>query len=123
MQGDALVLMGWPVSTKTNGISSRPLDELRRKMNDANIWHWYHKSSTDVDNDFHLVVGHHNGVPQRETMEAVAAVRTYLAQHPVQLDVGVDQISVIAADSPTLAPAQFIGRLPVDPAEIVKLYR
>jgi hypothetical protein len=123
VQGEAFVLMGWPVSTVANGISCRPLDELRRKMNDANIWHWYHNSSTDVDNDFHLVVGHHNAVPQHEATEAVVAVRTYLAQHPVQLDVGVDQVSVIAADSPALAPAQFIGGLPADPADIVRLYR
>lgn len=123
MQGDAFVLMGWPVSTVANGISQRPLDELRRKMNAANILHWYHESSTDVDNDFHLVVGHHNGVWQHETTEAVQAVRTYLVQHPVQIEVGVDQITIIAANSPTLAPAQFIGRLPADLADILNLYR
>ena len=123
MQGDAFVLMGWPVSTVTNGIPQRSLDELRRKMNDANILHWYHESSADVDNDFHLVIGHHNGVSYQETTEAVHAVRAYLVQHPVEIEVGVDQIAVIAADSPTLAPAHFIGRLPLDPADIVDLYR
>jgi hypothetical protein len=121
MPGEAFVLMGWPVSSVAN--SQTALDKLRRGMNDANIWHWYHNSPTDVDNDFHLVVGHHNGVSQHETAEAVHAVRSYLAQHRVQLDVGVDQIAVIAATSPTLAPAEFVGRLPVDPADIVKLYR
>jgi hypothetical protein len=122
-QGDALVLMGWPVSTAVNGISQRPLDELRRKMNDANIWHWYHKSPADVDNDFHLVVGHHDGAPQPELTEAVCAVRACLMRHPVQIEVGIDQIVVIAANSPTLVPAQFAGRIPVDPAEIADLYR
>jgi hypothetical protein len=123
VQGDAFVLMGWPVSTVTSGISQRPLDELRREMNDANILHWYHESRADIDNDFHLVVGHHNGVSQHETTEAVRAVRAYLAKHPVQIEVGVDQLAIIASNSPTLAPAQFIGRLPVDPADIVNLYR
>jgi hypothetical protein len=122
-QGDAFVLMGWPVGTVTNGVSDRPLDKLRRKMNDANILHWYHESRTDIDNDFHLVVGHHNGTPEHETAEAVRCVRAYLTQHPVQVDVGVDQIAIIASNSPTLAPAQFIGRLPVDPADIVNQYR
>lgn len=122
-QGDAFVLMGWPVSTVTNGISHRPLDELRRKMNEANILHWYHDCSTDIDNDFHLVVGHGNGVPPHESIEAVRAVRSHLAQHPVPIEVGVDQIAIIAANSPTLAPARFIGRFPVDPAAIVNLYR
>ena len=122
VQGDAFVLVGWPVSTVTNGIASGPLDDLRRAMNDANIVHWYHRSSTDIDNDFHLVIGHHNGAPQGETEEAVSAVRAYLAQHPVQVEVGVDQIAIVAADSPTLAPARFIGRLPIDSADIVNLY-
>jgi hypothetical protein len=123
LQGDAFVLMGWPVSTVSNGMPDQPLDGLRRKMNDANILHWYHKSCTDIDNDFHLVVGHHNGATEQETAEAVRCVRAYLAQHPVQVAVGVDQIAIIAANSPTLAPAQFIGRLPVDRAEIVNQYR
>jgi hypothetical protein len=123
VQGEAFVLMGWPISTVVNGISHRPLDELRREMNDANILHWYHESWTDIDNDFHLVIGHHNRVSGHEASEAVRVVRTYLAQHPAQVEVGVDQIAIIAANSPTLAPARFIGRLPVDPAEIVNLYR
>jgi hypothetical protein len=122
LQGDAFVLVGWPVSTVANGSAPGPLDDLRRAMNDANIVHWYHRSSTDIDNDLHLVIGHHNGASQRETKEAVSAVGTYLARHPVQVEVGVDQIAIIAADSPTLAPARFIGRLPIDSADIVNLY-
>jgi hypothetical protein len=121
--GNAFVLMGWPVATVAQGISARPLDQLRRAMNEANILHWYHDSLTDIDNDFHLVAGHHDGASPDEAVDAVDAVRTYLAQHPVQIDVGVDQISIIAANSPTLAPAQFTSRLPVDPADIAKLYR
>ena len=121
--GNAFVLMGWPAATVAQGISARPLDRLRRTMNEANIVHWYHDSPTGIDNDFHLVVGHHDGVSPAEAAAAVDAVRTYLAQHPVQIDVGVDQVSIIAADSPTLAPAQFVAPLPVDPGDIAKLYR
>ncbi len=123
VQGDAFVLVRWPVSTVAQGISARPLDQLRRAMSEANILHWYHNSPTDIDNDFHLVVGHHDGIPPRRVTQAVRAVRSYLTRHPAPIDVGVDQVSVIAANTPTLAPAQFIGRLPVDPADIVRLYR
>ncbi len=123
VQGDAFVLMGWPVSTVQNGVASKPLDDLRRKMNDANIMHWYHESSTDIDNDFHLVIGHHHCRAAHNVRDAVHRVRAYLAQHPVQIAVGVDQVVVIAADSPTLAPARFIGRLPLNPADIAGLYR
>lgn len=123
LQGNAFVIMGWPASTVANGISDRPLDGLRRNMNDANILHWYHQSRTDIDNDFHLVIGHHNGATEQETTEAVRCVRAFLEHHPVQVELGVDQITIIAANSPTLAPAQFIGRLPIDPADIVNQYR
>jgi hypothetical protein len=123
VQGNAFVLVGWPVSTVADGISPGPLDELRRAMSGANILHWYHESPADIDNDFHLVVGHHIGAPERQTREAVRAVRAYLADHPVQIAVGTDQLAIIGADSPTLAPAKFIGRLPADPADIVRLYR
>jgi hypothetical protein len=123
VQGAAFVLMGWPVATAVNGGSVRPLDDLRRSMAEANIRHWYHQSATDVDNDFHLVVGHHDGAAERDTTAAVQAVRAYLAEHSVEAGVGVEQVSVIASDSPTLAPARYIGRLPVDPAQIAGLYR
>lgn len=123
VQGHAFVLMGWPVAAAANGSSLRPLDELRRKMTEANIRHWYHESATDVDNDFHLVVGHHEGAAEHDRTAVVHAVRAYLAEHPVEVEVGVEQVSVIASDSPTLAPARFIGQLPIDPAEIARLYR
>lgn len=123
VQGNAFVLVGWPLSAVTAGLSPGPLDKLRRAMNEANILHWYHEPVADVDNDFHLVVGHHDGVPEHKAKDAVRGVRAYLAQHPVQVEVGADQLTIIAADSPTLAPAQFIGRLPVEPADIVNLYR
>jgi hypothetical protein len=122
-QDGSLVLIGWPVSTVLNGITQKPLDDLRRKMNEANILHWYHNSWSDVDNDFHLVVGHYDNVLQRNIKEAVNAASSYLSWHPIQLEVGVNQIAVIAADRPTLAPTRFIGRLPVDPADLIKLYR
>ena len=63
VRGPAFVLMGWPLATITGGISVKPLDDLRRNMKDANILHWYHESPSDIDNDFHLVVGHHDGAP------------------------------------------------------------
>jgi hypothetical protein len=122
LQGDAFVLVGWPVSTVENGIAHQPLDDLRRAMNEANILHLYHDSLADADNDFHLVIGHHNGVPGQEAAEAVHAVRAYLARHPVQLEVGVDQVAIVASNSPGLAPAEFVGRMPVNPADLVGLY-
>jgi hypothetical protein len=122
-QGKALVLVGWPVSTVRHGLSQRPLDDLRHRMADAGVWHWYHDSPQDVDNDLHLVVGHCDGAPAGRINGAVGAVCDHLAGHPVEVDVGADQITIIASDSPTLTPATFAARLPADPAAVEGLYR
>jgi hypothetical protein len=118
----ALVMMGWPASA-VNGSPDRELDRIRRKMNAAGILHRYHQSWTDVDNDFHLVVGHYDAGPQGDIDEAVRAIRDHLSGRPVQIDVGIGQLSVVASDSTTLAPAQFIGRFPVDARDLMNLYR
>ena len=60
-RGDALVLMGWPVSSLASGGRAQPLDALRREMAEAGVLHKYHVRPADVDNDFHLVVGHYAG--------------------------------------------------------------
>ena len=122
-QDGSLVLMGWPEATVMNGISQKPLDDLRRQMNEANILHWYHQSWSDVDNDFHLVIGRYNAVSQHKANEAVRDVSLLLSEQPTGIEVGINEIAIIAADSPTLAPARFIGRLPVDPTDIANLYR
>lgn len=119
---DAFVLMGWPENTIRHGSAAQPLDDLRRDLSRANVPHWYHNGPGDMDNDFHLVVGHLTSAPPDSTAAAVQAVRSYLAEHPVHLEVGVDQLAVVASYSTTLAPAEFVGRLPVNPASIARLY-
>ena len=59
VQDHAFVLMGWPADSLAG--AGRPLDELRREMNAANVRHKYHVRATDVDDDLYLVVGHHAG--------------------------------------------------------------
>jgi hypothetical protein len=121
-QGDAFALVGWPVSTIVNGSTSRPLDDLRRAMNKAGIMHIYHKSMTDIDNDLYLVIGHHDDAPADRVSGAVRMVRTYLKNHPIDIDLGIDAVSVIVSDSPTLVPAKFIGKIPADDSEIQRLF-
>jgi hypothetical protein len=121
-QDGALVLVGWPVVTVENGISARPLDKLRRTMNEANVLHWYHQSWCDIDNDSHIVIGHYSNVSRPQINELARAVSNYLADNPIRVEVGVNQLSVVASDSPTLEPAQFVGRFPLNPAEIRGLY-
>ena len=123
VQGDAFVILGWPRSTVVSGISKKPLDDLRREMGEANILHWYHESPADIDNDFHMVVGHHAAAAPARTAAAVAAVREHLSEHPIDIAVGSQQVTIIASDSPTLAPALFAGQITKDNSEIIELFR
>jgi hypothetical protein len=122
--GRSLVLMGWPAAALASAGQSQPLDALRRSMAAAGVLHRYHAGPDDVDDDFHLVVGHY--APEAEpgrVQQAVVAVREYLTAHPVDLLVGPEQVRLLAADSPTLAAPWFSSRLPVDAGAVARLYR
>jgi hypothetical protein len=121
-RGDALVLMGWPVSSLAGGGRAQPLDALRREMAEAGVLHKYHVRSADVDNDFHLVVGHYADAPAALVAAAVGAVREDLAGRSVEFDVGLDQVRILATDSTDLAAPWFSSGLPVAADRIAGLY-
>ena len=119
VQDKAFVLMGWPAVSLAG--AGMPLDELRREMNTANVLHKYHARAIDVDNDLHLVVGHHTGAPAEALARATAAVRDKLAAGPVDLAIGLTDVKIVAADSHTLAPPLFVGDIPADEAALLTL--
>jgi hypothetical protein len=119
VQDRAFVLMGWPADSLAGG--TRPLDELRREMNAAGVWHRYHARAADVDNDMHLVVGHHAGAPADVLTRATAAVRDKLAAGPADLAIGRDDVKIVAADSPTLAPPLYVSGIPAAAADVLAL--
>ena len=71
VQGDKAVLMGWPVCNHTLDVSNTTyldlpretylypstLDQLRKAAQAFNILHAYHRTPTDVDNDFYFRIG------------------------------------------------------------------
>lgn len=70
IQGDKLVLMGWPVrgqplaNVETNTLTFQEsriypsvLDDIRRASQKFNVLHSYHRILTDVDNDFYFRIG------------------------------------------------------------------
>jgi hypothetical protein len=67
-------------------------------MNAAGVLHRYHARAADVDNDMHLVVGHHAGAPADALARAAAAVRDKLAADPADLAIGRDEGKIGAAD-------------------------
>jgi hypothetical protein len=123
-RGGALVLIGWPVLSLASAGRSRPLDALRRAMAAAGVLHRYHARPADVDDDLHAVVGHYAADAQPDRVAAtVGAVREFLAGHPIEVPVGLGQVRVLAADSPTLAAPWFSSRLPVAAGTLARLYR
>ena len=125
VQGEAFVLMGWPADSlagvEGSSRTRRPLDELRRAMNAAGVLHRYHARPADVDNDLHLVVGHHAGAPAGALARATAAVRDKLAADPADLAIGLSDVTIVAADSHTLAPPLYVSGVPAPAAEVLAL--
>jgi hypothetical protein len=116
VQGKAFVVIGWPVVSLGGG--GRPLDELRRKMNAANVLHKYHRRYTDVDDDLYMVVGHHDGAPADALSRAADAVRERLASNPIEVEIGIGDLKIVAADSHTLTPALLVSDIPADEAAV-----
>jgi len=119
VQGEAFVLVGWPAESIFG--AGRPLDELRREMNAAGALHRYHARPADVDNDLHLVVGHHAGAPASALARATAAVRDQLAAEPADLAIGLSDVKIVAADSHTLAPPLYVSGVPAAAADVLAL--
>ena len=119
VQGQAFVLVGWPAESLAG--AGRPLDDLRREMNAAGVLHRYHTRPGDVDNDLHLVVGHQAGAPAAALARATAAVRDKLAADPADLAIALSDVTIVAADSHTLAPPLYVSGIPAATAEVLAL--
>jgi hypothetical protein len=89
-------------------------------MNAAGLLHRYHARPGDVDNDLHMVVGHHAGAPAAALSRATAAVRDMLAAEPADLAIGLADVKVVAADSHTLAPPLFVSGIPADDVSVLE---
>ena len=119
VQGEAFVLVGWPADSLAG--LGQPLDELRREMNAAGVLHRYHARPADVDNDLHLVVGHQAGAPAAALARATAAVRDKLAADPADLAIALSDVTIVAADSHTLAPPVYVSGIPAAAADVLAL--
>ena len=67
-----------------------------------------------------MVVGHHAGAPAAALGRATAAVRDMLAAEPADLAIGLADVTVVAADSHTLAPPLFVSGIPADDVSVLK---
>jgi len=115
VQGEKAVLIGWPCRTDSRGIPrSYPptLDTIRRRAKRFGILHSYHRSDTDLDNDFFFRIGlvDRDAVSDAAVTTLEQRVRRYLSGHaPLLLPVGMDDLRVAAYRD---------ERLPVDSTEV-----
>jgi len=116
VQDRAFVLVGWPADSLAG--AARPLDDLRREMNAAHVLHRYHVRATDIDNDLHLVVGHHTDAAAGSLERATDAVRGQLAAAGIDIAIGLGDVKIVAADSRTLAPPLYVSEIPADEAAL-----
>jgi hypothetical protein len=133
IQGDKVVMMGWPIRGKplprppaTSSALVREaklypltLEVIRHAAQAYGVLHAYHQGLTDVDNDLFFRIGLLIDQPSlseqvRDTLEAEA--RQFLSiQPPLVLDIHLEQVSVALYQEDTLPRATTRGWSLVDP--------
>jgi hypothetical protein len=143
VQGDRVVMMGWPVSAATADESpgetlrvrsryanwpvsaatadeSPPvLDALRRAAQAYGILHAYHRAPADVDNDLYFRIGlvDRRSVSHRAIEEVEHRVREDLARLPPLItEVGLADLQVAAYIDEMLPPASTLAWALAEPA-------
>lgn len=116
VQGRSVVVIGWPSD------ESQPLDRIRKQAAEAGALHKYFTRDNDFDDDFYMVVGHVDQPDCTRRDRATNATRSYLRDHPIDIEVGVDQAFVVAADAPTLEDPFYVRPL-AEAYDVATLYR
>jgi hypothetical protein len=97
-RGD-LVLIGWPADERDGAPISPALDQMRRGLQTFGVRHKYHDTSSAVDADLHLVIGHlispraQNIDPQIENTMIVA--REFMRRTPITVPLTDRHLQVI----------------------------
>jgi len=91
--GVIAVAMGWPAD------GSNVLDDLRRSFGQINVLHKWHKTESDIDNDFFFVLGRID--PELTGTEAIASaeqvLRRFMAEiEPVTIPVDLTTLRVVS---------------------------
>ncbi len=139
IQGDKVVLIGWPASAKgqrrvgelmsRNEVDiDRSLDNIRKRAQAFNILHAYHASETDVDNDFYLRLGLVNtgGLTERRIQELNQKLRIWLSPSPLNFALSLHDLTIVSYQDemlPKHSTRQFsIDRICRHKEEIQRLY-
>jgi hypothetical protein len=132
IQGDRVVLMGWPNHSQAKGSAAYPptLSDLRRAGEQFNVLHKYHTKPGDADNDFYLRLGLLDTAATSAGLIASASadLRNFLrVLQPTHLSVGVNQLALVAYHDERLPPASTrswsLDHPALTPSFITQLYQ
>ncbi len=99
IRNDIAVAMGWPAD------KSHVIDKFRRSFNDYNIWHKWHKTDFDFDNDFYFVLGKvkRDAVDETRITGLENRIRKRMAHSPpLILNVDSSTMSIVCYKDPEL---------------------
>jgi hypothetical protein len=117
IQGDKVVLMGWPVRgtpflvppttpqlwVQEAQVYPRTLDSLRRRAQNFGVLHAYHRTIRDIDNDLFFRIGLIDPLLDDARVVLESRIREYLrAQSPLIVEMRADQISIAVYQDETL---------------------
>ena len=119
IQGDKAVLMGWPirgtpsasnVESKTELIQESriyptALDDIRRASQSYNVLHSYHRSLTDIDNDFYFRIGLIKNTPLDPLLQQIIenTMKQFLSIiRPVIIEVTLQDVYIASYENDTL---------------------
>jgi hypothetical protein len=97
-----VVTMGWPEQDNT---FPDTLNHLRRRFNQYNVIHKYHRLKTDIDNDLFFVLGkvESEELSQEQCENISEEIRPQIADRdPLYLDLALENLSLVAYSNPEL---------------------
>ena len=93
VQGNSLVAMGWPtVAPEGQTI----LDDCRRSFNKVNALHKWHRTPTEIDDDFYFVLGQVRELQKDPKEQLIESMRQFLSiEITIDVTVGRNSLSII----------------------------
>jgi len=100
IQDDIVVVMGWPAVAASG---QKLLDKYRRSFNKVNVLHKWHRTSTEIDDDFYLVLGRLQQINDKKKDQLIKIMRQYLSeQETIEMKLDRKKLSVVGYIDPQL---------------------
>jgi hypothetical protein len=128
VQGEKVVLMGWPWRAGTGGGPGdfpHSLDAVRRSAQGFGILHAYHRAQSDLDNDLFLRLGtiRRDDLDDDRVADLEERVRLHLSRmRPLVVRIGFDDLRVVCYRDERLPLASTLA-LPLSSPDLARILR